>query len=102
MMSRVGWRLDGPRVWGGGGGCGGGGRGREYEHVHSLLDRGHHGLAPREGGLRSKDNLGSFDRHFLARLPQHAQHRSVRLTAPASADRIYRGWRPSGNYTVEV
>ena len=34
---------------------------------------------------------GRSDRHFLACLPRHAQHKRVRLTAAAGAGTIYRG-----------
>ena len=48
----------------------------------------------------SKDQ-GRLDRHFVACLPQHAQHKSVRLTAPARTGTIYRGIRSyPGKHTV--
>ena len=37
----------------------------------------------------AKTKIGQV-RHFLACLPQRAQHKSVRLTAPAGAGTIYR------------
>ena len=49
---------------------------------------------------KAKDRL---DRHFLACLPPHAHHKSVRLTAPAGVGTIYRGMQSyPGKYTVRI
>ena len=58
----------------------------------------------KERSLRSKDNpQRRSGRHFCACLPQHAQHNSARLTAPAGAGTTYRGMQSCPvDYTVRV